>query len=149
MYERLVGVRMWYTEYLLLNRRDIKAKADIESDEFNDLLLVEKELNKLVKENIVTEEEFRILNLILDSGSLNELEGSGNSSNEKLSRIFTEVCDRLSFMLGDVFTNEGYANYLVEKYELSQWDVEVILEYMESKYRHSILRNKFKSKKGK
>ena len=46
--------KMWYIQHLLKNRLEIRTNGDIESDEFNDLIIIEKKIKSLYMADIIS-----------------------------------------------------------------------------------------------
>lgn len=130
----------WLIETLLLNRADIKVEPDFESDDYNNLLLVEKAITELVKDGYIEPFELAILNYVSTNKSYTELENILGISRNTLSKYFRGIADRISFSLGHEFTDEGYLSYMQEKHRLSEEDVEKMRDHINSRYRHTIRR---------
>ncbi len=116
----------------------------IESDEFNDLLVVEKAIEELKDMNLLSQRDLKVLE--------REVGGYYNRKNGKRktqSKEFSNLCERIAYFIGGYFTDEGYISYLVKKYRLSQEQATVIRVYMKSKYKNKILRKGFEIKNAK
>jgi hypothetical protein len=59
---------------------------------------------------------------------------------DTVTKIFKRVCNRISYKLGDYFTDDGYLNYLSQKYGLSELETKRVKSFMESKFRHRLAR---------
>lgn len=151
----------WYVELLILNRDEIResvlnelsgleaggilsnsvlsTNSALESDEFNDLLLVEREIDKFTNNNLISEKELEVMNLVMNSPSFNKAQFDGDYSRPTISKIFRDVCDRISFSLGGVFTNEGFLEHMRFKYHLTSEEVVLLEKYLLSKYRHRLM----------
>jgi hypothetical protein len=127
---------MWYVEYLLLNRDNIKGKNDINCDEYNDLLLVEVKLDSLVKYNELSGQEVEAIYYMLGYGDL-----TNKSKRNKMTilAVFSGVCTKIADALGGVFTNIGYLNYMKDKYNLNDEQIKTLEKYMLSNLRHLVL----------
>lgn len=132
----------WYVEYLLRNREEIRCKQDIESDEFNDLLLVEKEISSLLKRSLITKPEIQVLSSYLEGHNVEDLELNKRS----IILVIRSVTKRISMCLGGIFTDEGYIDYIKNKYKLDNEQVKVIANYIRSYHKYESLSKTHKEK---
>lgn len=109
----------WYLQYILLHSDEIRDKGDVDSDEFNDLLTVEKAILAFVKNKSITGREYMILNMMRLYHSLNYVSGITGINRYILSKTYQSILCRLSMSLGGIFTDEGYLHYLQNKYNTS------------------------------
>ena len=123
----------WIVESLLNDREKIRVKADIESDEFNDLMLVEKAVNTLKQEGKLSNEELAIIDMEKPEQPL-------SLEKRTLRKRREAICDRIAYYLGGYFTEEGYLNYIQKKYKFSEERISALREFMKSEYRHKIMR---------
>ena len=130
----------WLVETILLNRTNLKAEPDFESEEYNNLLIIEKKITQLYDAGRIDPFEMAVLNYVMSNRSYSELEDLLNISRLTISKHFRSICDRISFSLGSEFTDEGYIEHMREKYELKDEQIEKIRQHMNSKYRHAIRR---------
>jgi hypothetical protein len=129
----------WYVEVLLLNKDSIRAKNTLASDEYMDLLLVESTVTNFCKNNLLSEIEMRVLDYMTNVALIEERQEI-NLDRGTISKIFKRICNRISYKLGDYFTDDGYLNYLAKKYKLSEEEVKRAKSFMESKFRHKLAR---------
>lgn len=129
---------MWYVEHLLLNKDEIKNKHDLNSDEFNDLILVEKTLDKMLL--LFSKNEL----MAIDYYYHKVLISKTKKQKSLLYGHFRTVCKKVASVLGDVFTDSGYVDYMSCKYNLDEDQIERLKSYMESVYRHTILSKPYK-----
>lgn len=130
-------------EILLLNRELIRAKEDIDSDAYIDLIQVERTLDSFSNNKTITPNELRVLNTVLNTPNFFYAEKELGMDRDTVSKIFRVVCDRVSYKLGDYFTDEGYIDYMADKYNLSCNQANKLSEYMNSKYRYRLGRRIF------
>jgi len=136
----------WYVETLLRNREQIRSdilstedtfndtivNIDFDNFDYNNLLLVEKTLQDLIDNGQLSKKEIRIINAILAYKSLVQIESELHIHRTIVAKTFERVCDRIAFILGDYFTNEGYLDYITEKYGLDEAHVEKARTYISS-----------------
>jgi hypothetical protein len=132
----------WIIQSTLNKRIEIKTKPDLESDEYNDLLLIEKAIEELGLKGVLSADDMGIINFFS--------EGKLPADAKELDKYRTTVvgrydmiCERIAFYLGGYFTNDGYIDYMVEKYNLTEEQENKLREFIRSKYKHRIMRNPF------
>ena len=136
----------WYVEQLLLDREvireAIKETSDmgclemvddhiaynVDSDTYCDLLSVEMELSRLIKKGLISGLDLQVLNSVLAGTPFSVIGAELNLGSKRLSvnGIFKKICSRIAFVLGEHFTNDGYINYLQNKYDLNQDNIDKI-----------------------
>ena len=136
----------WYVEQLLLDREVIREAIretndinclemvddyiayNVDSDTYCDLLSVEMELSRLIKKGLISGLDLQVLNSILGGTPFSVIGAELNLGSKRLSvyGIFKKICSRIAFVLGEHFTNDGYINYLQNKYDLNQDDIDKI-----------------------
>ncbi len=130
----------WYIQTLLRNSLEIKSKSDIESDEYNDLIVIEKKYNDLYKLGIITNDDISLIEYMKDGKPLvNSKEGFGKNR-MGVSKDFVNLCNKIAFYLGGYFTDDGYIHYMKTKYHLTDEQVGKMIDYMSSKYKNKIIR---------
>lgn len=136
----------WYLNSLLRNKIEIRSSSDIESDEFNDLIVIEKKIKELHEDNIISDQEMLLLKYVEDGKPLvNSKEGFGKNR-ISLTRDFNNLCNKIAFYVGGYFTDDGYVDYMKTKYNLTDEQVEKMLNYMKSKYKNKLMRKSNKTK---
>ena len=50
--------------------------------------------------------------------------------------IFRNACNRISFYLGGIYTDNGFLEEMKKNYKLSDAEMRLIINRMNSKYRH-------------
>jgi len=131
----------WITESLLLNRFSIRELFDPEEEVYNDLLLVESMFEKLVAKGTITEKEALVVNLVIESGgNFSHAAKDSQMDETTISFHFHNACNKVSFFLGGMYTDEGYKNYIIDKYNLTRDEAQRMIDHMKSEYRHKINR---------
>lgn len=130
----------WIVQNHINNRIKIHTKSDIESDEFNDLLLIEKAIKELKEKGLLSEYEVNLLENATDKGFPLEFIKASEKSKYVLSKEYGKVCERLAYYLGGYFTDDGYLSYIQKKYALDDEKVELLRNFIKSEYRHKIIR---------
>lgn len=127
----------WIVQSLLNSQLDIKEKGDIESSEFNDLLLIEKAISELQNKKLISSEEIAILEYFKNNKPESD---KPRGERHFLSRRYYEICDRIAYYLGGYYTDEGYLEYMKTKYCLSDTKVEILRKYMRSRNKNKVMR---------
>ena len=122
----------WIVQSLLNKRGELKEKADINNDDFNDLLVVERAIENLKSDGKLTEAEIDILNFPYMNGGRNE--------KYSFSKRYYAICQKIAEHLGGYFTDDGYLNYMKYKYKLSEAQIDTLKQYIKSKYKNKIMR---------
>lgn len=131
----------WIIQHLLKNRDIIKEKKDIDSDEFNDLLVVEAKINELRDVGMLSEIEVTIIDLMSDGRPIVGLEATIGKKRLTLSRSFVQICNRIAYTLGGYFTDDGFLQHMQTTYHLSEADVDKLRRHIESKDKHKLIRS--------
>jgi hypothetical protein len=126
----------WRVENLLINREMIKAEQNLDSDDYNDLLLVEKKLNELYSLGYIEEKDLKVIDVYLKCLNLEKAQEILGMSRLTVSKIFTTVCERIGMYLGYSFTDEGFIEHMSNKYNLNEEQIKRLRLFILSKYRH-------------
>lgn len=132
----------WIVEHLLRNKESISANPNIESDEYNDLLVVESKMNELHKEGLLSDLDLYVIELVADGKPIKNLEESLDKSRITISRTFIQICDRIAYFLGGYFTDDGFLENMKQNYRLSDEDIEKLNSYIRGKFKHRLLKRK-------
>lgn len=135
----------WITQNLINNRIRIHTKSDIESDEFNDLILIEKAIIQLQEKGLLAEYEIKLLENSTDKGFPIDFITASGKSKYVLSKEYGKICERLAYYLGGYFTDDGYLSYIQNKYNLDDEKMQLLRNFIKSEYRHKIIRKKAKN----
>ncbi len=115
--------------------------VDFDSDWYEDLLIVKSKINELVKAGLVTKEELKILDIILSNKSFSKIERENNISRKTLTMKFKKLCAKIAYYLGGHFTDDGYLNYMKEKYKLTDEQINKARDFMNGNFRYCETRN--------
>lgn len=134
----------WYVQNLLKNRIEIKSKADLESDEYNDLIVMEKKIEDLFEAGIISKNEMLIIQYIQDGKPVSNSKKDFGKNRISLTKNFGKLCNKIAFYIGGTFTDDGYVDYMKTKYNLTDEQVEIMIDYMKSRYKNKLIRKKAK-----
>lgn len=129
----------WIVASLLNNRERIRSTADINSDEFNDLLLIEKAIETLLSEKRISKEELELLG-VTDNDGYEKNNGLSKYERHTLSKKRAQICDRIAYYLGGYFTDDGYLDHMQKKHKLTQSQVDILRKYINGRNKHRIIR---------
>lgn len=130
----------WLVENLLRDKIKIRSLGDIESDEFNDLLVVEKKINDLASSGIISKNELKILDYVSDGKFMSKSRIQLGRHRTSVFRAFRKTCDKVALYLGDYFTDDGYINYMKGKHHLTDEQILKMIKYMNNRFRYKIMR---------
>ena len=131
----------WLVETLLINRDTIRSAYEMDSDYYLSLLTVEQRLDELVKKGNINSFEAGLINFVLSGLSFTKLGKVLGMSRSTISKHFTLACGKISYSLGGEFTDEGYIQFMKDKYKLSSKQCEILKSYMTSHLRHKLRRH--------
>lgn len=92
----------------------ILENADIESDEYNNILLIQRCISKLTENGTITEFERMLLLGIVDGYNYAELSRLLNADKQTVATTFERVTDRIAYILGGDFTDASFVNRIPE-----------------------------------
>jgi len=130
----------WITQFLIMKRDELEVNPDFESEEYNDLLIIEKKISELKEKGILSPIELRIIDLMSEGKTFKDLEEIVGMSRVTISKIFIKACYKISYSIGDIFTDSGYLEYMKKKYKLTNKEIERLEEYIVSKFKHKIMK---------
>lgn len=135
----------WIVARLLMETVKLKEHPDFESDDYNNLLVIEQKIESMKRSNLLEKDEEQILSLIREGylfGDIGEMIGMGT---ETVSKTYRAVCGRIAYSLGGEFTDEGYLQAVAKNRHLSEEQVSILKNFINSSLRHKVLRRPSKS----
>jgi hypothetical protein len=88
----------------------IYEEANIQSDEYNNAILIKKCIERLDKNGSLTDFEKMILQGIADGYNYAELSRILNADKQTISDTFEKITDRIAYILGGEFTDASFVN---------------------------------------
>lgn len=116
----------WYVEQILLSGEN-EDNEDFRSDKLSIEMMVERLKNK----NLISNRDFIVLNLVDTGHSFSYISKVLEMDRRTVKTIFKSTCQKLAFFLGDYFTDQGYIDYLSNKYHLLDDEIEKIYTILE------------------
>ena len=130
----------WIIQALLRSSVELRSESNINSDEFTDLMLLEKWIKDLHIANIISKEELELIHYVEDGKPMVNSKHDFGKNRISLARDFVNLCNKIAFYVGGYFTNDGYIDYMMVKYNLTDDEVARMVSYMTSKYKTKLLR---------
>lgn len=109
-------------------------------DDYNDLLIIEKKIKELYEKGLLDDEDLEIIEHVSDGKPMNEVGLEVKKSKLILAKRFYAICNKIAYSLGGQFTDEGYLDYMQEKYNLAEEEIEVMRKHMLSRFKYTIMR---------
>lgn len=134
----------WIVQRLLMDSPRIRETHDMDSDEYNDLLIIEKKINDMKKRSLITPVESTILSYIVQGYLLDDIENFCGISRETISKIFKSLCEKISYSIGGEFTDDGYIEEIAKRNRLTDQEQDILKNFMSSKLRHKVMRRPLK-----
>jgi hypothetical protein len=123
------GEREDIMEYDYENNNEPVTEYDFENETYQNLLLVERKIEELRDKKVITENEYKIINLIKNSIPPKNMESIMGMNKFTIYKIFSNVCERIGYILGGEFSNEGYIEKICKNRKLSEDQVQKIRNY--------------------
>jgi hypothetical protein len=130
----------WIVSRLLMETPQIKESHDFDSDDYNNLLVIEKKIAGMIENNMFSVQEKRILSLITEGYLFGDIESQIGLGRDTVSKIYKNICERIAFSLGGEFTNDGFIREVSRRHHLSPKEQEKLILFMASNLKHKILR---------
>jgi hypothetical protein len=127
-------------EHLILETTRLKETHDLESDDYNDLLLIEKKIKELKSKQLLTDNEVLVLDYFSQGYLYKDMEEIMGIGRVTIIKIFKEVCQKIAYFLGGSFTDEGEVEEMAIKYNLNDEQIEKLEKFISSRYRHRLSR---------
>jgi hypothetical protein len=102
----------------------IKEGADIDSDVYNNAIMIEKTISDLVEKNIITQRESDVIWAVSAGYSYSEIARMLSMHRLTISQIFKDVTDRVSFILGGELTDSAFLERLGTIEPISEKEME-------------------------
>jgi len=142
-------IMSWIVEVILLDRYNLPENPSIDfigTNIYNDTTSVIEAIDDLMSEGVFSAEDVVFLDLVSSFGKFSLLENELGMQRNAIARKFKDLCGVISFYLGGWFTNEGFLEHMQNKYDLSDIQIELAREFMESSERYSIKKERYFNK---
>ena len=117
-----------YTEAGDYTSSRVGVDVDLYNDTYSDLLSVEQTLDRLIDEKVIPPDEL-VVARALSTGKGRSASGVNSQFHRHTTRkLFNRICARVAFVLGEHFPDSGYVEYMKNKYNLSDKQVELLIK---------------------
>jgi len=106
----------------------IKENPDINSDVYNDALIIEKTIKDMDKKGLLTDFEKDVIMGIYSGYNFSEIARLLNADRQRVSNTYKEVTDRIAFILGGEFTDAAIIEHAKGIEEISEQDISEIFK---------------------
>lgn len=130
----------WIIQSLLRSTVEIKTQQDIDSEDYNNLLIIEKKIKDMSSDGLLSSKDLEILEKVSDGKPLDEAGEQILKSRITLARKFYAICDRIAYALGGEFTDEGYLSSIQRKHHLTEEEVDKARKYIKGRFKYKIMR---------
>lgn len=103
----------------------LKERADINSDSYNNAIMIEMVIEKMIKDNLLSEKENNIIWSVSAGYSYSEIARILSIHRLTVSQIFKNVTDRISYIIGGELTDEAFIERIQGVEPLSEDDISV------------------------
>lgn len=101
----------------------ITERGDINSDDFNNAIMIEKCIKDMAKKGLLSEMELNIVSLVYSGYNYEEIGNLLHANRATISKSFKEVTDRIAYILGGEFTDASLLERIPNVEDLSDHSV--------------------------
>jgi hypothetical protein len=123
-----------------MNRFEIASDPEKDLDTYEDLLEVVKAYAILRKKGLLTKKEIDVLESV---PSITSAAKVLSFSRNTVFYLYKNACNKIGEYLGGYFTDEGFINYMREKYKLTEQQSYSCKLFINSKFRFKIMRKQY------
>jgi DNA-binding CsgD family transcriptional regulator len=113
----------WLVGTYIKNMAFILSSNRIHSDDYNNALLIQKCIENLNKQKLLSEIELTILEAVFEGYNYSEVSRILKIDRQTVSQIFDNVTDRIAYIMGDEFTDASFLDRLETIQGLESLDV--------------------------
>jgi len=86
----------------------IKERADINSDSYNNVIMIEMVIEKMIDDGLLSEQENNVIWMVSAGYSYSEIARVLGIHRLTVSQVFKTVTDRVSYLIGGELTDEAF-----------------------------------------
>jgi len=101
-----------------------------DSSAYDDLMTVLEKIKYLHDRGVISDRQLQILNLVSENISYQDIAVILGMARRLVSKSFKETCEVVAYYLGEYFTDEGFVEYIVNKYSLNENQIEQVQKYI-------------------
>jgi hypothetical protein len=98
----------WVIEEYIRQMPYIMENHNIDADDYNNCLLIQRCVKRLEKENLLSELEKDVLSAIFMGFNYAEISKLLNVNRQTISMVFDKVTDRIAYVLGGEFSDASF-----------------------------------------
>jgi|SRR3990172_1716860 len=106
----------------------IKERADINSDEYNNTLMIEKTLKDMFDKGLISDFEVGVIDAIISGYNFSEISRLLNADRQRVSQTFKKITDRIAYIMGGEFTDAAFLETVQDLEMLSDQDMVELLQ---------------------
>ncbi len=103
----------------------IKERADVNSDSYNNAIMIEMVIEKMAKDGLLSEQESNIMWAVSAGYSYSEIGRLLGLHRLTVSQIFKTVTDRISYIIGGELTDEAFIERIQDIEPLNKDDISI------------------------
>jgi DNA-binding CsgD family transcriptional regulator len=103
----------------------LKERADINSDSYNNAIMIEMVIEKMIEDNLLSKQENDIIWTVSAGYSYSEIARILGLHRLTVSQIFKNVTDRISYIIGGELTDEAFIERIQGIEPLSEDDISI------------------------
>lgn len=122
--------------YLTHDNYSFDDQVNVYQDVDDDILDIENAIDILHESKVFSKNEKAVLDLIMEGYIFADVSKKLGIFRLTVYSNFDSACTKIAAHLGGHFTDEGFLNYMQDKYELDSASVEKLREFMNAKFNH-------------
>lgn len=103
----------------------LKERADIDSDSYNNVIIIEMTIEKMIEDGLLSEQENNIIWCVSAGYSYSEIARLLGLHRLTVSNIFKNVTDRISYIIGGELTDGAFMERVQGVESLSEDDISI------------------------
>lgn len=119
-----------YDSIVTVNRRNESYTMDFDDDVYNDLLSVLRKLKELYESGIISDKDMQLTELVTEGYTVTDAGKMVLVSKPTARVMFKSVSNKIGYVLGGKFTDDGFIAYMIDKYNLSNIQIRKLKKEM-------------------
>lgn len=103
----------------------LKERADINSDSYNNAIMIEMVIEKMIEDDLLSKQENNIIWCVSAGYSYSEIARVLGLHRLTVSQIFKNVTDRISYIIGGELTDDAFIERIQGIEPLSEDDISI------------------------
>jgi hypothetical protein len=102
---------------------------NFEDETYQDLLMIEKTIEELRQAHKISSAEYDIVELIKNNTNIRDIISKLDLDKRTVYGVFSSVCERIAYILGGYYTNEGFLDKICKNRKLTEEQIQKIRNY--------------------